>query len=109
MSDLRPRLSTTFSNRKARRWFSGSPRNCKRTSGCSSVSLLIGAVTRTSLPALSRPSTYLPSVGQYEAIKFSWRLDVRKYRRTFHGLGRVLNLSPFVGDRLHLGDDRRWG
>src|SRR5215217_7458443 len=65
----------------------------------------MGVVTRTSLPALSRPSTYLPSVGQYEAIKFSWRADVRKYHRTIHSVGRVLNLSPFVGDRLHLGDD----
>src|SRR3954467_12336720 len=109
MSYLCPRLSITFSNKNALRWFSGSPRNCKRTSGCSSVSLLIGVVTRTSLPALSRPSTYLPSVGQYEAIKFSWRVDARTYRRTIHGFGRVLNLSPFVGDRLHLGDDRRWG
>src|SRR3954471_9562899 len=107
MSYLRPRASTTFSNRNALRWLSGSPRNCSRTSGCSSVSLLIGVVTRTSLPACSRPATYLPSVGQYEAIKFSWSVDVRKYRRTIHGFGRVLNLSPLVGDRLHFGDDRR--
>ncbi len=55
MSYLRPLLSTTFSNRKALRAVSGNPRNCKRTSGCSSVSLLIGLVTRISLPARSSP------------------------------------------------------
>src|SRR5215467_65352 len=68
MSNLRPCASVTFSNRKALRWLSGNPRNCSRTSGCSSVSLLIGTVTRTSLPACSSPSTYLPRVGQYDAV-----------------------------------------
>jgi hypothetical protein len=57
MSYLRPRLSMTFSNKKALRWLSGSPRNCSRTSGCISVSLFTGIVTRTSFPALSSPST----------------------------------------------------
>src|SRR5215510_2581798 len=68
MSYWRPCASVTFSNRKALRWLSGKPRNCSRTSGCSSVSLLIGTVTRTSLPACSSPSTYCPSVGQYDAV-----------------------------------------
>src|SRR5262249_39071455 len=68
MAYLRPFASVTFSNRNALRWDSGSPRNCRRTSGCSSVSLLIGTVTRTSLPAFSSPSTYWPSVGQYDVI-----------------------------------------
>src|SRR5438477_11948175 len=88
MSYLRPRESTTFSNRKAWRWRSGRPRNCSRTSGCSSVSLLIGIVTRTSLPARSRPSTYLPSVGQYDPIRLS------------------PSLPAFVDDGFHCCDDR---
>src|SRR5262249_45759229 len=92
MSYLRPRASTTFSNRNALRWLSGRPRNCRRTSGCSSVSLLIGTVTRTSLPARSSASTYWPSVGQYDAIKFSPQVYV---------------LSTFACDGFHLGDDRR--
>src|SRR4051812_22413576 len=99
MSYLCPRLSTTFSNRNALRWLSGNPRNCSRTSGCSSVSLLIGVVTRRSLPARSRPSTYLPSVDQYEAIKSS-RVGARRRAN------ELLVLSSFVRDGLHFGDDR---
>src|SRR3954452_5787201 len=102
MSYLCPRPSTTFSNRNALRWLSGNPRNCSRTSGCSSVSLLIGVVTRTSLPARSRPSTYLPSVGQYEAIKPSQVAGARRRRRA----NKLLVLSSFVRDGLHFGDDR---
>src|SRR2546423_14702861 len=55
MSYLRPLLSTTLVNRNA--FLSRSsmpPRNCQRTSGCISVSLLIGRSTRISSPALSR-------------------------------------------------------
>src|SRR5882757_6711163 len=98
MSYLRPRESITFSNRKALRWLSGSPRNCSRTSGCNSVSLLIGMVTRMSLPACSRPSTYLPSEGQYDAIQCS-----------LGGLYSEFGLAAFVGDGFHLGDDGRRG
>src|SRR5438445_9996199 len=94
MSYLRPRASTTFSNRKALRARSGSPRNCSRTNGCSSVSLLIGVVTRTSLPACSRPSTYLPSDGQYDGIQ------------GFSLLLACCTLAAFLGDGFHLGDDR---
>src|ERR1051325_5246412 len=54
MSYLRPWLSVTLVKRKALRSFSGMPpRNCQRTSGCISVSLLIGRVTRTRSPAAS--------------------------------------------------------
>src|SRR5262249_13996436 len=92
MSYLRPFASTTFSNRNALRWLSGRPRNCRRTSGCSSVSLLIGTVTRTSLPARSSASTYWPSVGQYDAINFLLTFRV---------------LSALIGDRFQLGHDGR--
>src|ERR1700722_1315991 len=54
MSYLRFLLSTTLVNRKALRSFSSMPpRNCQRTSGCISVSLLMGRSTVTSRPALS--------------------------------------------------------
>src|SRR4051812_6715896 len=53
LSYLRPFESTTFSKRNALRSASLSPRNCQRTSGCSSVSLLISRRTRTSLPLAS--------------------------------------------------------
>src|SRR3984957_19577228 len=54
MSYLRPFESTTLVKRKARRLSSGTrPWNCQRTSGCSSVSLLIGRSTRTSKPLAS--------------------------------------------------------
>src|SRR6476661_4730712 len=45
---LSPRALVTFSNRKPVRCSSFSPRNCQRTSGINSVSLLIGIVTRRS-------------------------------------------------------------
>src|SRR3954468_16550477 len=45
---LSPRALVTFSNRKPVRCSSFNPRNCHRTSGISSVSLLIGMVTRRS-------------------------------------------------------------
>src|SRR3954468_17650845 len=54
MSYLRPLLSVTLVNRNALRSFSAMPpRNCQRTSGCISVSLLIDRSTRTSKPAAS--------------------------------------------------------
>src|SRR5690349_17946579 len=54
MSYLRPLLSITFVNRNALRSFSAMPpRNCQRTSGCISVSLLIGRSTRMRSPASS--------------------------------------------------------
>src|SRR4051812_44550106 len=54
MSYLRPLLSMTLLKRKALRSFSAMPpRNCQRTSGCSSVSLLIGRSTVISSPAWS--------------------------------------------------------
>src|SRR5438270_10128841 len=54
MSYLRPLLSTTLVKRNALRSFSAMPpRNCQRTSGCISVSLFIGRVTRMSSPAAS--------------------------------------------------------
>src|SRR3954466_3443606 len=57
MSYLRPLLSVTLENRNALRSFSAMPpRNCQRTSGCISVSLLIARCTRMSSPALSRAS-----------------------------------------------------
>src|SRR5688500_5003238 len=46
---LSPRALVTFSNRKPLRWSCCRPRNCQRTSGISSVSLLIGTVMRVSL------------------------------------------------------------
>src|SRR5262245_28671902 len=51
---LSPRALVTFSNRNPVRCSSDSPRNCQRTSGISSVSLLIGMVTRVSLPRRCR-------------------------------------------------------
>src|SRR5229473_6281998 len=54
MSYLRPLLSVTLVNRKALRSFSAMPpRNCQRTSGCISVSLLIARSTRMRSPAAS--------------------------------------------------------
>src|SRR4029079_14160457 len=54
MSYLRPLLSTTFLKRKALRSFSAMPpRNCHRTKGCISVSLLIARSTVMSRPAFS--------------------------------------------------------
>src|SRR5262245_35837897 len=54
ISNLRPSAPTTLVNRKARRLSSGRPpANCQRTSGCSSVSLLIGRSTRTTRPCAS--------------------------------------------------------
>src|SRR6478609_9756914 len=54
MSYLRPLESVTLVNRKALRSFSAMPpRNCQRTSGCISVSLLIGRSTVMSSPAAS--------------------------------------------------------
>ena len=51
---LMPLESTTLVNRKALRSFSSMPpRNCQRTSGCISVSLLISRSTVTSSPASS--------------------------------------------------------
>jgi hypothetical protein len=49
--------SVTLVNTNALRSFSGiPPRNCQRTSGCSSVSLLIGRSTCTRSPAAPAPS-----------------------------------------------------
>src|SRR5690348_848644 len=57
MSYLRPLLSVTLEKRNAFRSFSAMPpRNCQRTSGCISVSLLIARGTRISRPALSSAS-----------------------------------------------------
>src|SRR5580765_6225830 len=57
MSYLRPLLSVTWLNRNALRSFSAMPpRNCQRTSGCISVSLLMARWTRISSPALSNAS-----------------------------------------------------
>src|SRR6266404_8106131 len=54
MSYLRPLLSVTLVKRNALRSFSAMPpRNCQRTSGCISVSLFIGRVTRMRSPAAS--------------------------------------------------------
>src|SRR3954471_19942270 len=55
MSYFLPLLSVTLRKRKALRSFSAMPpRNCQRTSGCISVSLLIGRSTVISKPAASR-------------------------------------------------------
>src|SRR5205085_5782555 len=57
MSYLRPLLSVTLVKRKALRSFSAMPpRNCQRTSGCISVSLLIARSTRIRRPASSSAS-----------------------------------------------------
>src|SRR6185312_517847 len=61
----RPLASTTFSNRKPLRSASGRPRNCQRTSGISSVSLLITREMRRSLPLASRLARW---------VRRSWRL-----------------------------------
>src|SRR5690348_4033995 len=54
MSYLRPLPSVTLVKRKALRSFSAMPpRNCQRTSGCISVSLLIARSTRMRRPASS--------------------------------------------------------
>src|SRR3954471_15145706 len=55
MSYFLPLLSVTLRKRKALRSFSAMPpRNCQRTSGCISVSLLIGRSTVIRRPAASR-------------------------------------------------------
>src|SRR5580700_10237491 len=59
MSYLRPLASVTLVNTKARRFSSGTPpTNCQRTSGCSSVSLLIGVSMRVTRPAASRSARW---------------------------------------------------
>src|SRR5580693_2323849 len=59
MSYLRPLTSVTLVKTKARRLSSGTPpTNCQRTSGCSSVSLLIGVSMRVTRPAASRSARW---------------------------------------------------
>src|SRR5215831_3675888 len=60
MSYRRPLESVTWVKRNARRSGSGiPPRNCQRTSGCSSVSLFMGRSTRSSSPCASNLSRWV--------------------------------------------------
>ena len=64
MSYLRPLLSVTLVNRKALRSFSAMPpRNCQRTSGCISVSLLIGPRDRDQEPCRVERAHMIVQIG----------------------------------------------